>query len=73
MGINDASVEKALTQPPNWRVPNDYAEVRKMQNTAVPLALNDTPIARVIRDIARSAAGLSAAEPGRKKKFSLFG
>jgi len=73
MGINDASVEKALTQPPNWRVPNDYAEVRKMQNTTIPLALNDTPIARVIRDMARSAAGLSAAEPERKKKFSLFG
>lgn len=73
MGINDTSIEKALTQQPNWRVPNDYAEVRKMQNTAIPLALNDTPIARLIREMARSAAGLSAAEAGRKKKFSLFG
>lgn len=71
MGIDEGAIVKALTRTPDWRVPNDYQEVRTMQNTATPLVLNDTPIARSISGMARNACGITV-EPGRKKKFSFF-
>jgi len=42
-----------------------------MQNEAVPLALDDSSIARVIQDMARSACGMPA-KPEKRKGFSLF-
>lgn len=71
LGIDDAAIQKALTRSPEWRIPNDYAEVRKMQNTGDALVLGDTPIARVIAKLARSACNLPL-EPERKKKFGFF-
>jgi pilus assembly protein CpaE len=71
MGIDDDAIRKALTRVPDWCVPNDYAEVRKMQNTATPFALNDTAIARLIRNMARYASGMGP-EPEPKKRFGLF-
>ena len=37
LGIDDAAIESALTQPA-LEIPNDYPAVRQMQNTAEPLA-----------------------------------
>ena len=48
MGIDDDAIERALTREPQWRVPNNYFAVREMQNRAEPLALANSPIARVI-------------------------
>lgn len=73
LGMADEHITKALTRPANWKIPNDYASVRRMQNTATPLVLEDTPIARLIQDMARSANGKSAPAPTKKKGFSLFG
>jgi hypothetical protein len=42
-----------------------------MQNTATPLALEDTPIARMIRQMARTVAG-QPEKPEKKKGFSFF-
>ena len=66
MGIPEAEITKALTKPAQWKVPNDYAAVRKMQNTATPLALEDSPISRAIRNMARAACGKTDA-PAKKK------
>lgn len=72
LGVDDATIERALTRPPDWRVPNDYQEVRRMQSGAEPLVLNDTQIARMIRKMAGNASGVSV-EPARNKKYRLFG
>jgi pilus assembly protein CpaE len=72
LGISEEHIKKALTRPAQWKIPNDYSAVRKMQNTATPLALGDSPISRLIRQMARSVCGQPAA-PAKKKGFSLFG
>jgi pilus assembly protein CpaE len=64
MGIDDDAIEQALTREPHWRVPNNYFAVREMQNRAEPLALENSPIARVIRKMAREISG----EPPVEKK-----
>jgi Flp pilus assembly CpaE family ATPase len=69
----DEHITKALTKPANWKIPNDYAAVRRMQNTATPLVLEDSPIAKLIHEMARSANGKAAPPPAKKKGFSLFG
>jgi len=70
--IDEASIEKALTMPVTWKIPNDFQTVQNAQNAASPLVLDDSPIARVIRQMTRVACGLPA-EPEKKKRFSLFG
>jgi len=72
LGVSDETITKALTRPPNWKIPNDYAAVRQMQNTATPLALGDSPVARLIRQMATSICGQRATQP-KKKGFRLFG
>jgi len=71
LGVGDEHITKALTRPATWKIPNDYAAVRRMQNTATPLVLEDSPISRLIKEMARSVTG--QVEAPAKKKFSLFG
>jgi pilus assembly protein CpaE len=72
LSIDESSITKALTKPAAWKVPGDFAAVRSAQNTATPMVLEDTPISRVIKQMARAAYG--ATEPlEKKKKFTLFG
>jgi pilus assembly protein CpaE len=71
-GVTDEHVEKALTRPPQWKIPNDYAAVRHMQNTATPLTLDNSNISRAIKAMTRSVCNL-AVEPEKKKRFALFG
>jgi Flp pilus assembly CpaE family ATPase len=70
MGVAEDQITKALTRPANWKIPNDYNAVRRMQTTAIPLALEDSPISRLIRQMTRTAAGLPAI-PEKKAGFSL--
>jgi pilus assembly protein CpaE len=70
--IDEAAITKALTRPPKWKVPNDYPAARRAQNTAVPVVLEDSALARSIRDMARAAAG-QAPTDHKKKRFGLFG
>ncbi len=72
LGIDEESITKALTVPVQWKIPNDYPAARRAQNTATPLALNDSPISRVIWQMTRTACGLPAS-PEKKKRFNLFG
>jgi pilus assembly protein CpaE len=70
--IDEAGIAKALTQPPRWKVPNDYGAVRRAQNTGTPLAAEDTPVSRTLADMARAACGKTVTPP-KKKRFGLFG
>jgi pilus assembly protein CpaE len=72
LGVSDETITKALTRPVTWKIPNDYAAVRQMQNTATPLALSDSPISRLIKQMAISICGQRATQP-KKKGFKLFG
>ncbi len=72
LGVAEEHITKALTRPAQWKIPNDYPSVRKMQINATPLALADSPIARLIKQMAKAATGQSETQP-KKKGFSLFG
>jgi len=71
MGVDEEHIEKALTRPIKWKIPSDYYNVRRMQNEAIPLALDDSPIARVLQDMARAACGMEPKQETRKG-FRLF-
>ncbi len=68
--LDEKQIAKALTRPAHWKIPDDYATARRTQNTAKPVALQDSPISKVIRRMARTACGLPA-NP-EKKGFFLF-
>ncbi|MGD0098076.1 MAG: AAA family ATPase [Terracidiphilus sp.] len=68
--FDEKQINKALTRPAHWKIPDDYANARRTQNTAKPVALQDTPISKVIRRMARTACGLPANR--EKKGFFLF-
>lgn len=72
LGVTEEHITKALTRPAQWKIPNDYQAVRKMQITATPLTLTDSPISRLIQQMAQSASGKQPAA-ARKKAFSFFG
>lgn len=70
--IDEDSITKALTLAPSWRIPSDYPVVRQAQNSATPLAMGDSSISDIIRQMARGACGLPATAE-KKKRFGLFG
>jgi pilus assembly protein CpaE len=72
LGIDEKEIGKALTQQPQWKVPSDYETAQLAQNTASALTLKDSSIARVIRQMARTACSLPK-DREKKKGFSLFG
>lgn len=73
-GIDEGQVEKALTRSVRWRVPNDYASVRRMQNLGTPINHDDCEISRAIKEMGESICGLSVVPKGQRKKklFNLF-
>jgi pilus assembly protein CpaE len=72
--ITENSATKALGRPVNWRIPNDYAGARKAQDSGVPLAMQDSPITRVLVQMAESACGKSSVTAKKEhKRFSFFG
>jgi len=72
--IDEHSAEKALTRPVNWRIPNAYAAVRAAQDTGIPLALDNSPFARLLTQMARAACGKTiVAEKKTSRGFDLFG
>ena len=75
LGVSEEHITKALTRPAHWKIPNDYASVRKMQINATPLVLADSAITRQIKQMVASATGeeVSEAPVEKKKGFKLFG
>ncbi len=72
MSVSEDHINKALTRPAKWKIPNDYASVRKMQIHATPLVLEDSPITRQIKKMAKAITGQDEAAPAKKKGFRLF-
>jgi len=55
-GLDEAQVAKALTRPVRWKIPNDYAAVRRMQNSGTPLTGESSPISLAIKQMTESSA-----------------
>jgi pilus assembly protein CpaE len=70
--FDDKQIEKALTRPIDWKVPDDYATARRTQNAATPLVMEESSISRAIRRMARKACGLPE-EDEKSQKAGLFG
>jgi pilus assembly protein CpaE len=58
--IDEEYITEALTRPAQWKIPNDYAAVRRMQSTATPLIQDDSVISRAIRQMTRAVCGQPA-------------
>ncbi len=71
MEIAEDNITRALTRRPDWKIPNNYPAVRRMQNTAVSLMRDDSEISQAIRQMTRSISGKPAL-PDKKKGFSFF-
>jgi pilus assembly protein CpaE len=69
--IDEGHITKALTRPADWKIPNNYVAVRRMQNTATSLMEDDSEISRAIRQMTRAVSGQPAI-PEKKKGFSFF-
>ena len=75
MGVSEEHINKALTRPARWKIPNDFASVRKMQIHATPLVLEDSPITRQIKNMAKAVTGgqeTAVPKKAKKKGFRLF-
>jgi pilus assembly protein CpaE len=70
--IDDAHITMALTRPAQWKIPYDPVSTRRARHAASPLALKNSPISIVIRQMARKACGLPEKDE-KKKGFSFFG
>jgi pilus assembly protein CpaE len=70
--IDETAITKALTRAAKWKVPNDFPAARKAQNSGVPIAMEDSPISRAIREMAWAASGQTAIHE-KKRRFGLFG
>jgi pilus assembly protein CpaE len=72
LGVDEEQITKALTRPARWKIPDDRATAVRTQSTATPLALDDSPISRVIRQMARAAGGLPETAEKKKRIIGLF-
>ncbi|MGB0081541.1 MAG: AAA family ATPase [Terracidiphilus sp.] len=65
-GIDDETIEGALTRPVRWKIPNDFLAVRRMQHTAEPL--QKSGIQREIKKMAAAAYGVREAKREEHRK-----
>ena len=68
--IEESGMEKVLETPLKWKVPNDYQTVRRSLDTGTPLALERSPVSRILYQMAREACGKPPVPA--KSKWSLF-
>ncbi len=69
--FDERKINEALTRPAQWKIPDDYAAARRTRETSSPMVLVDSAIARAIREMAKSAAGVTG-EKNEKRSFFSF-
>lgn len=72
LGVDDEHIAKALTRHAQWRIPEDHGAARKMQATPATIALSESPVSGILRQMARTACGLTPLPEKRKGKLGLF-
>ena len=69
--IQEGQITKALALPLTWKIPNDYAGVRRSLDTGAALASGNSAVAQALSQMARAACG-KAQQNGNKKRWGLF-
>jgi Flp pilus assembly CpaE family ATPase len=57
VGVNEDVITKALGRPVRWKIPDDQDATRQMQSTATAFSAADSPISRLILEMASSVIG----------------
>jgi pilus assembly protein CpaE len=71
LGIDTEHVTNVLTRSPKWIVPGQNGVTPRTQNAVSTMPPDDSPISRVVRQMARTACGLRE-NVEKKARFSLF-
>jgi pilus assembly protein CpaE len=71
--IDEESTAKALSRTVDWNIPNDYMAVRGAQNLGTSLVMQDTPVSRAVRQMAKAACGKLSIESGHNAAAALKG
>jgi pilus assembly protein CpaE len=71
-GLDETVIERALTRTPQWKIPSDFQAVRQMQYSGSAEPLENSAIARIIQQMARTACGLPA-KAEKKRGLRIFG
>jgi Flp pilus assembly CpaE family ATPase len=72
LGVTEEVITKAISRPVRWKIPDDYDATRQMQNSAGSVSLADSPISRLILEMASSVTGVPVPQE-KRKGFSLKG
>lgn len=70
--FDDSQIAKTLTRAAQWKIPDDWAAARRTRNTATPMVLVDSPISLAIREMARSAGGVTGDKETKRGLFRLL-
>ncbi|MGC9222306.1 MAG: AAA family ATPase [Terracidiphilus sp.] len=70
--FDEKKITEALTRPAQWKIPDDYATARRTRETATPIVMIDSAIARSIREMARTAVGMTGDKIDRKGLFRFL-
>lgn len=69
--IEEGQISKTLSLPLKWKIPNDYASVRRSLDTGSALDVSTSAVARALVQMARAACGKPPDEE-KKKRWGLF-
>ncbi len=69
-GVTEEVIDKAIERPVRWKLPDDYAATREIQNSASALTPSNSAISRMILEMASSVTGRPV--PEDKKKALSF-
>jgi Flp pilus assembly CpaE family ATPase len=72
LGVTEEVITKAISRPVRWKIPDDYDATRQMQNSSGSISLTDSPISRLILEMASSVTGVPVPQE-KRKGFSLKG
>ena len=70
-GVTEEAINRAIERPVRWKLPDDYAATREMQNSASALNQSESAISRTILEMAGSIVGHPVTED--KKSSLSFG
>jgi pilus assembly protein CpaE len=70
--ITEDNVMKALTRAPQWKIPENYAEVVRAQFTSTPLAFGTTALSRAIAAMVQSVCKEPITTEKKKGPLSFF-
>ena len=65
-GMTEEVIDKAIERPVRWKLPDDYAATREIQNSASALAPANSALSRMILEMAGSVTGRQVPEEKRR-------